>query len=330
MTNNILAKTGKTAKFVGAVLVLLLGLSMIFTAIFGVNFTTTLKDHKTIAVTMNSVVYKQKIEEVEQICKKEFDKADLKIVNTYYSEMGGDESEIVYVFKSNLKNGEAIEKVKANLISIFDDKTDEGGAWNGWDIDVTSASERAISALPCSYVLRTGIAIVIMSVLAFAYLTVRYTIWTGLVAGVSSIVTAIFATAVVLLVRIPVTGAILYTVSFASIMALVFATLFFNRVNNGIKKGKDTQNAVAENGADKEMMKIAGTLCVALLLVGIIANTAMRWFAFASIVALGVSTAIAVFIMPATYLWLQLKADERRANNPKYGYVGAKKKEENE
>ena len=76
----------------------------------------------------------------------------------------------------------------------------------------------------------------------------------------------------------------------------------------------------------KEILTLAITLAVAIVLIGAIATTSTRWFALGALIALAVATAISLFVAPALCVPMFEKANANALAKAS-GYKGATKKQ---
>ena len=321
MMNKLLTKTVKKWKLLSIILGAVLALSLALTLIFGVNHAASLSDNASLTVTVNRNAYNSKIEQIEEICESEFEENGLKVRMVKYGEMSGDDCEIVYVFDKDAD----LSKAKADLTATFAAKT--AGEWNGSFISVSVSLEETLVTISTAQIVRTVIAVVVFSALAFAYVALRYRLNMGALTAICSFVSSALTAAIVLLVRIPVTSSLLYAVALSAPVtaALVMLTLNKLRATMGSELPKDEW--IVSSVATKEILAIAATGGVALVLIGAIATPVVRWFALLSLIAFAASVFLALIYAPALYLPLQERADKKAAEISKTGYVGAKKQE---
>lgn len=324
--NKIVAKTVKKCTLLSIVMAAIVVLAVVLTAVLGANYSATLKDCNALTVTMNTNVYEEKIDDVEEICEKAFDDASLDFNLLKHGEMSGDDCEIIYEFDKDVD----LSGVKKTLADAFAAKT--AGDWDGSFISVSTGSEVVLTKLPTSYIVRAAIAVAAFAVLALVYVALRYRLHMGILAAVCSLVGSLLTAAVILLVRIPLTNSFLYVVALAAPVTAVLTVLTLNKIRTAMKleenKDKSNEELIVENVATKEIVSVAIFGGVALVLMGAIATTAVRWFAVSALLSLAVVVAIGWIVAPALYLVLKNAADKKAANSTKYGYVGAKKKDE--
>ena len=311
----------KNVTLLSLIMAIVLAVSIVITAIFGVNYAATVRDQNTLTVTINRYFYDNRLDEVKAVCTGEFE--NLSVAYIYNGEMSGDECELVYVFDKTVD----LDNVKTALKATFADKTKDGGEWDGAFIEVATASETSLANIAVSYVVRAAIAVAVFAVLAFIYVAIRYRLYMGLTAAIAIVLSAVMTTAVVLLARIPVTTSVLYVVVISSILAAIFTVLTMNKIRSS-KEELSAEEKVYGSVATKEIAVLTAVLGGALVLVGAIATWSVRWFAICALVALLVSALIGLLYVPAVYLPMQKAEDKAAASRSKSGYVGAESKTE--
>lgn len=326
--NKLIAKTVKKVNLLSVILTVLLAAAILVTAIFGIHYSATLDDCNTLTVTVNTKTYEDKFDDIKEICEKEFKAKDLRYNLLKGGVMSGDDCEIMYEFDKDAD----LSAAKKALEDTFAAKTAANGDWNGSFINVSTGNEKLQTKLPASYVVRAAVAVAVFAVLAFVYVALRYKLIMGVVAAVCSVLGPLLAAAVILLVRIPVTNSFLYAVALAAPVTAVIVMLTLNKLRAAEKSETDEEvsvaEKVAENVAIKETLAIAIVGGAALVVLGAIATASVRWFALSALLALAAAVFAGLLFAPALYLPLKERADKKALENPKSGYVGAKKKED--
>ena len=311
--SKILNKTVKKWTLTSVILGVVLAAAIVVCALFGFNKYVTLENSKTLTVSMNQYAYLTKLDDVKADCENAFGNANAKF--SVAGEMSGDESEIVYVFSEDVD----VASIKTALETTFATKTAEGGAWAGSFINVSTSVEKANTVLAKHYALRTAIAGVVFSVLAFAYVWIRYGLNKAIATAVCTLLGMLMTASVIVLTRINVTASVAYVIALAGILTAVTTLMTMNKLRSAEKENADTD--IVSCIAVKEVLSIAIVLGVSVLLVGIFGKTAGIWFAVSALIGVAVSTAISLLYAPALYLPLKQASD----NKPKSAYVGAKK-----
>ena len=317
---NKLCQKMKNVTLLSVIMAIVLALSIVITAIFGVNNATTVNDQNTLTVTINNYFYNNKLDDVKAVCEKEF--KNLSVAYTYNGEMNGDECELVYVFDKTAN----LDNAKTALKKVFADKTKVGGEWDGAFIEVATASETLQTNIPVGYILRAAIAVAVFAVLAFIYVALRYRLYMGVTVAISIVLSAVMTAAVILLARIPVTSSVLYAVVISSVLAAIFTVLTMNKIRSNTEDVSAEEKVYASTPT-KEILAITAGLGVALVLVGAIATWSVRWFAVCALVSLLVAALIGLVFVPAAYLPMK-KAEDKAAVRSKSGYIGAESKTE--
>ncbi len=318
--NKIFSKTVKKTTLFSVVLAVALAAAVIIGAIFGFNKDITLKDAKTLTVSVNSFAYESHKEELISDCENLF--GDLSANYIIEGEMSGDECELVFVFDKDVD----LSGIKTAVADHFAAKTAAGGAWEGSFIDVMAATETVKATTANYYTLRAVIAGAVFALLAFAYVAIRYQkVSLGLVVGANALLGEMLSAALLILTRIPVTSIVAAVIALAGILSAVLATLTVGKVRAAQKEnGGVNEQTFVEGTPVKETALLVGGTAAASLLVGILGGTAFAWVATAMLVSLVGVAFLALFFTPAFYLSVKTAADKRPAKD---GYVGAKKKE---
>ncbi len=306
------------------IVVIVIAVGLVLGALCGFNTNETLKNSKTLTVTVNRFAYTMQLDEVEAVCEDAI--GDLKVLYELKSEMSGDDCEIVYVFNENVD----LTDVEKDLKNAFAEKTADGGALNGAFISVSAASEDVSKILAKAYVLRAVIAAVVIAVLAFAYVALRHSLGMGIVAAASALVGAGLTSAILLITRIPVTSAVAYVIAVGAMMSLVVTVLTLNKVHANIKAEEPIEETVVASTPVCTIASLAILVSAAMLLVGVIswigagAFTVATWFAIASILAMAIAAFVGIIYTPALYCVVKGCVDKNLGSNVS-DYVGAKK-----
>ena len=323
--NKLLTKTVKKCNLMTVIMGVVLALSIVITAIFGINYAASADSSKTLTVTVNGYFYNESKDEIESVCEDFFDKADLKVEYKQHGEMSGDESEIKYVFDASVTEKE-MDAIETKLEDEFAKKTAADGAWNGAFITVATHEENLLVNIPLSYFLRTLAGVALFTGLAFAYIALRRKLHMGVLTAVCSFTAFVMTAAIVCLVRIPFTTSSLYVIALAPMVATVICLFMQSKLSTGLQSSEyagDIQALAVKSAATKEALAIVAVGGVALVLVGAVATISTTWFAVTALVGLLVSVFVGWLFAPAAYLSIKAIADNRVEN--KSGYVGAKK-----
>ncbi len=330
MTNKFMAKlTHKMSAILTlAITIVLLAASIIVSVLCGVNYGAGIKDGKTVTVSVNSFVYNNHLETLENTCEQVFTAKGVEATYVYHSQMSGDNDELVFVFDSETKT-DTLESVKTALTAKLNEAASGTGALNGAIVNVAANSEAVMTKIASSRLWRAAIAVGVFAVLAFIYTAIRFRVGMGFVAMLAPIVSTALSTAVVLLVRIPVTNATFYAVLVSAFIASVFVMMLLGKIAAN-KKADEFANADADeliqgSLATKWIGWTTVALGVALILVGAIATTAVRYFAIASLIGVLVAAFTGLVFAPSACLTVQSYLNDKAAGKTASGYVGAKK-----
>ena len=307
-----------------AIVVIVMAVGLVLGAICGFNTNETLKNSKTLTVTVNRYVYNAQLDTVEEICEDAF--GGLKVLYEVKSEMSGDDCEIVYVFeeKADLTN------VASALKNAFAAQTAENGALAGAFISVSTASVDVTATLAKGFVLRAVIAAVVIAVLAFAYVAIRHSLGMGIVAAASAIVGAGLTSAILLITRIPVTSSVAYVAAIGALASLVVTVLTLNKVHANLNADEPIEETVVASTPVCTIASFTVLVAAAMLLVGVIsligagAFTVATWFAIACILAMAVTAFVGIIYTPALYCLLRNSVDKNLGSDAS-AYVGAQK-----
>ena len=160
------------------------------------------------------------------------------------------------------------------------------------------------------------------AVLACVYVTIRYHYTSGLTLFVSLSVSAALTSALVLITRMPITANLLYTLFFNILFTAVCTMFTLNKVRKAQKEDKkiDAETLVDSNLAVWQVLSFAAACVIALVFVGAIATSAVRWFAAISLLSVVAGVFASLFFAPALYLIVKKYADEKAAERARYDY----------
>ncbi len=312
------SKTVKKTTLWSVIIAVILAAAVVVGVLFGFHKDATLADAKTLTVSVNKVIYEDKKDEIQDECKRLLGKTNIKYV--VEGEMSGDECQLILVFDKDVDLGE----VKDTIQGVFDEKKEKEDAWKGSFIDVSASTEVTASILAKHYVLRAAIAAGVIAVLAFAYMAIRYQkISVGLLAGLFVALGMGLTTALVILTRVFVTTSVAGVIALAGLLTAAMVAFNFGKLH-AAKKESDASldELVVSSLAVKEILLLAGSIAVAMVVVGAVGRTAAAWFAVSALLAIVASTFVALIFAPAAYLSVATWLGAKPAKN---AYVGAKK-----
>ena len=325
MTNKFLPKTVKKIDLLAVILAVVLVLSIVVTAIFGVNYSANKEDNNCVIVTVNSAYFsnEEKRDAIEEICETELDALDVKYSQA--SKMNGDDCEIVYYFDGDTD----LTAAKESLQKKFDAKTKVGAEWEDAFITVSTASQKTIDgvrAMPASYFVRLTIAVAVFATLAFLYTWLRHKLYSALIVLACVALTPLMTAAIAILTRIPFSAYSLYAIAVAAFIGAVASVLTVNSYSKALKK-EDKTPVTAEEVVQATPVKANFALALVLgaFVAGIGAVVGLSgYFALTAIIGVDLAYFFGVHFASAMYLPLRTYADGKSS---KTGYKGAKKAE---
>ena len=305
--SKLFSKTVKKTTLWSVIIAIVLAAAIVVCALFGFNKNIEMQDKKTLTVSLNAYVYKTQLDEIKGDLVDE-----LGSEYTLEGAMSGDVSEIVFVFEKDADLATLATKAQTYLAKLKD---------TGAKYSVSASTETATVALAKGYVVRAAIAGVVLAVLAFAYVSLRYKLASGITAGASVLLGMLLTAALVVLTRVYVNASVAYVITLAGLFTAMMTMFTLNNVRAAKAEGASTEEA-ATSVAVKEVLYTAVVVAVGVLLVGILGKTLGIWFAVSALIAVVASAFVSLFFAPAMYLSVQTTLDSKPA---KEGYVGAKK-----
>ena len=310
---------------ISAVLVLAAVIITFFTgAGISNDITTETRKSMTISMVMNSADYETKRETIETICEDAISAAGIDCKGSIGADISSQKHELVYYFDYTVE--------LSGLAKSLQEQFDANSEYQMNFIKVEVYQENAVSKLPEGYLLRGVIAGVVMAVLAFLYVTLRYKLWNGIVAFATMGLSAALTCAGILLTRIPLTTTVLYPVEIGMMLTAILVVLMASKLR-GVEMDKEEPvadvDAVAENVCFKPGMILCASIVVAMAVLAIVgAFVATNFVGFAAIMAIAVvMSAFSAFIVaPAIYVPVRSAFAQVAADRARYDYKkGAKK-----
>ena len=312
--SKIFSKTVKKTTLWSVILAIVLAAAVVVCAVFGFNKDLALKDSKTMTVSLNAYIYNTQLEEVKEDLEETLD-ANYVLEGS----MSGDVSELLFVF-----DGDAdLTALKAQVESYLADKKANAEGWANAKYSVSVSAEKAAAVLAKHYVLRAAIAGAVLAVLAFVYVSIRYKLAGGIVAGVSALLSMLLTAGLIVLTRVYVTATAAYAIGFAGLLTVAAVLFTLNKVRAAQKEeGASLEETVVSSVAAKETLYVAAVVAAGMVLVGVLGGVAALWFAASALLAVVAAVAVSLVFAPAMYLSLQSTFDKKPA---KAGYKGAVK-----
>ncbi len=319
MTNKIFSKTVKKTTIFSVIIALLLAAAIAVVCFLGFNKSVLIDSNKSLTVSVNTFSYNNNKEEIKETCEKTFNGAGVSAEYVIEGEMDGDTCEFVFVFDKDVNVENLADGVKTALKASFAEAS----------INVSDAVEEATAVLAKHFVLRAAIAAAVFTVLAFAYVAIRYrSVYTGVAVGLNVLFAMALTAGIIVLTRIPVTVSVASVIMIGGLLAAACTLLTVGKAEDAKKEDGDESNEARTLSAiaTKETLWLCCGLAFAMVLVGVLGKTAAAWFAVAALVAIVVAAILSLFYAPALYLSMQ----EVESRKSKSGYVGAKKSEKKE
>ncbi len=277
----------------------------------------------TVSVPMAETFYEDEQANIEAKCEKAFADAGLKVIDSYTGEAGTMNHEIVYVFEKGANLSAVAESLDNSL----------GNAYEYCKI-TTAVNEQVILAyLPggiVTFALRDAIAAVVFAVLAFAYVSLRFKLWNGILTVVAMAASAMITIGLTATTFVPFTGSTVYTVYLAMLLAAVLSVVFAASTRKAEKNGADltTPETLAEVIPVCETVKLGVAMlamAVVVLVIGLIDATNFAWFALGMLFATVGAAFSAVLLVPSLFIVLRKIFAKKEAEKSRYDYKKGKK-----
>lgn len=319
--SKILAKLVKKGVLLSIILAVIVAAAAVVTLLCGINDMANISSGKKVVVTIDPVLYNTETakEEIEAACDGAF-KGNLYVIKGD----NGNDGTLVYAFKS----GEDVSAAVAQLKATFADWTKDDGKYATHSLTIAVTNESVMAKYAEGYFLRAAIAGVVLVVLAFAYVALRYNWRMGLVAAIAPVASVFITGALVVLTRIPTSASIMYALMTSAVVAVITVLFNLNKLRTALKSeeaSKDVEELIVSSVAVKETAILTAVLGVAVLLVGIPAGAA--WFALSAFIGVVAAAFVGLIYAPAICLPMQKAIVAQAASATKSGYKGAKKAE---
>lgn len=279
----------------------------------------------TVSVPMAETFYEDEQANIEATCEKAFADAGLKTIDSYTGEIGTMSHEIVYVFES----GANVSAVTSALETAFESYETKYGC----DITTVVNQQQILAYLPGGsvvFALRDAIAAVVFAAVAFAYVSLRFKLWNGILAVVAMAASAMITIGLTAVTFIPFTGSTVYTVYLAMLIAAVLSVIFSAANRKAEKDGADltTPETLAEVIPVCETVKLGVAMLamsVIVLVIGLIAATNFAWFALGMIFATVAAAFSAVILVPSLFIVIRKIFAKKEEEMARYDYKKGKK-----
>ena len=306
--SKLFSKTVKKTALWSVIIAIVLAAAIVVCALFGFNQNIAMKDRKALTVSLDSYTYNTQLDDIKGDLVEQ-----LGAEYTLEGTMSGLTSEVVFVFEK----GADVAALKTKAESYLATKLANTGA----NYSVSASVEDATVSLAKGFVLRAAIASVVLALLAFAYVSLRYNLASGIATGVSALLSMLLAASVIVLARVYVTSSVAYVITLGGLLATAMTLFTLNNVRAAEKEGV-AEETVASSVAVKEVLYAAVVVAVGMIAVGVLGKTNGIWFAVSALIAVVAAVFVALFFAPACYLSLKTVFDSKPV---KGSYVGAKK-----
>lgn len=323
--SKFLTKSVKKVTLLSVILAIILAAAIVVGTLFGFNKDATVKGNQT--VTISTYNYNEAyLDDIKSDCEDFFDDSTLYEMES--DVLYGDMNEYVYVFSADADLEETVAALKAHFEARKADPADEL-CINDVEINITWHKESNVSYLANGYVCRAIVASVVFAVLAFVYVSLRFRRWDmGLLVALAIALGIGFTTALIALVRIPVTASTVYAIAGAGLLSAITAIMTLHRVRLASKeestKNKSAEEIVVDSIAWKEIVSLCAIVAIAILLAGVLVGKAGIWFALSALVGIAVSAFVGILYLPAVCAPLKAKVDAKIADKT-VRYKGAEK-----
>ncbi len=323
--NKILTKSVKKVTLLSVILAVLLAAAIVVGTLFGFNKDATVKANQTVTIS----TYKHNeafLDDIKSDCEDILGKSVAYEIDG--DVLYGDMNEFVYVFSADADLEEAVAALKAHFEARAADVNDVLYI-NDVEVNISWHKESNVSYLANGYVCRAIIAGAVFAILAFVYVTLRFKRWDmGLALALAIVLGTGFTTALIALVRIPVTASTLYAVAISGLLTAITVLMTLHRVRLASKdessKDKSAYEVLASSIAWKEIVALCSIVAIAILFAGILVGKAGIWFALSALLGVLVSAFIGLFYAPAAYAPLKSAIDAKLAEKT-IRYRGAEK-----
>lgn len=312
--------TKKFALILSAVLAAILAAGIVLCAVLG--FNGSIKNVKTVTVSMDSYSYETDGGDVKNTVSDALKEAGLKTDDVNVGETSTS-VDVVYVFDKDT----SLETLRAVKVVLDDALAAE---FPDAIVSVSVEEVNVIGTMARNYVGRALIALLIFAVVSFLYVWIRYKLFAALYVLGGNLLSVGLTTALIALLRIPVTPSVGAVVAASVLFSTVTTLFFFNKLRAAQKEEdaaeKSAEEIVSSSIAWKETTLFSAILILSLLVMICVGRAAIAWFSLAAILAILASAVVGLLFVPATFVPAKKYADKiaaKKASN----YKGAKKGE---
>ena len=275
-------------------------------------------------VTMSSTDYEEKKDDIVDICEQAIADAGLKTIqNPIYAEAASESTSHTIEFKFDINTD--LTAVKDALNTKFNAADSE---YKSNFISVMALTQAVQENLPggyASFLLKNMLAGVVIAVLAFAYVSLRYKLWNGIVTFLTAAASAAITVGLIIATRVVITTSVMYAVLFSMLVSVVFSALFAAKAQKAEKDGANLTDPEALSDAVPacDVLKISIVVAVAIAamaIVGVILAPNFAWFALISAYGLLAALYSAFLLGPSLFLAIRKVFAKSAANKARYDY----------
>ena len=318
--NCCIAKAAKKLSLFAVICAVILVAGIVVGAIFGLNKGTAMKSYQALTVQVSGVSFDTQNETVKKKVEEKLAGAGASYLFKDEADVATAEKEYVYYFELGADLTAAEKAAKAAIAECV---AAAKNPVNGGQVSVTE--EQVLRNTPAAHAVRAVIAVAVITVLAFGYAFLRYKLSGGIVMAIAVALSAGLSFAVSALTRIPASNTVVAVFAFAALLSAV-TTLFTFAKTRAYEETEEAKTADEEEKA-KACVPVKSVLALGAALVGafvvLFAFGPSRWFALHAIVAVAVSTLLALFVVPALYFTVKKKFTKKVG----YAAIAAEKAE---
>ena len=321
MSKNFTAKTSPKWILWSVITAVIALAGIVIMAIFGMNSAvhTQSCQQLVISVDMAKTLYEEEMEDIETICEKAIEDAGLQPIAISYDEKSTLVHELVYSFPLDADLAELKVDLQKALRDAYPDQD---------SATTMSYKQSVLTSLPggeTAFLVRNTIAGVVMAVLAFGYVSLRYKLWNGITTVVAALATGVITLGLVSLTRVVITASVVYGILIAMLLSIALSVLFAAKSAKAESKGEPLTDAEALSEAVPvcDVVKLCGGVAAALVvagIVGIFCAANLAWFALAAGFGVIAAAFSALLLAPSVFLALRKPFAKAAAERARYDY----------
>ena len=318
-----IAKAAKKFNLIAILCAVVLIAGIVVGAVFGLNKETSMKSYQALTLQVSGVSFETQNETVKSTVEDKLAQAGASYSFKSEADVATAEKEYVYYFEIG-EDLTAAERAAKEAITAL--SASAKNAINGGQVFVSE--ETVVRNTPAAHTVRAIIAVAVITVLAFVYTALRYKLVGGIVTAVAVALSAGLSFALSAITRIPASNTVVAVFAVAALLGAVTTVMTLG-------KAKAYEETEAAKTADEDEKTLASTAIKSALALGVALAGALvvmlafgpsRWFALHGILAVAVSTLVALYFVPALYALLKKKLTKKTG----YAAIAAEKAEESD